>query len=106
MPHTGAILRAITQATGVEPLMIGKPSNSLGKSFLHLFGCTAQEIRVIGDRLDTDMAFARQLRLSGLADAHRKHRRQQALEAKGQFDRSFSSMEELALPAFFPEEAL
>lgn len=106
MPHTGAILRAITQATGVEPLMIGKPSNSLGKSFLRLFGCTAQEIRVIGDRLDTDMAFARSCGFQAWLMLTGSTGRQQALEAKGQFDRSFSSMEELALPAFFPEEAL
>lgn len=57
MPHTGAILRAITQATGAEPLMIGKPSNSLGKSFLRLSAAQPGD-RVIGDRLDTDMAFA------------------------------------------------
>ena len=104
MPHTGAILGAIAQATGVEPLMIGKPSNSLGAAFTQLFGCKPQDIRVIGDRLDTDMAFARSCGFEAWLMLTGSTGPEEAFAAREQFDRSFSSMEELALS--FPEKEL
>lgn len=59
VPHLGGIIQAITAATGIRPLIAGKPSGRLRRYFTDLFGCSADEIRVVGDRLDTDMTFAR-----------------------------------------------
>lgn len=104
LPHTGAILHAVTQATGVSPRIAGKPSGSLGSYFTRLFDCPAGEIRVVGDRLDTDMDFARRcgfqawLVLTGSTDREtaRLHRRQ--------YDRCFAHIGEIA--ALAEREAL
>lgn len=58
IPHTGAIVAALRCATGLEPLVVGKPAEPMLQSALKLLGCGRKDCAVIGDRLDTDMAFA------------------------------------------------
>ncbi len=58
-PNTGILINAITAATGVRPHIVGKPSGQLAARFMQMFHCGAEEISVIGDRLDMDMLFAR-----------------------------------------------
>lgn len=58
IPHTGSILASISKSTGVEPICIGKPARYMLKSAAKILGCREADCAVIGDRLDTDMAFA------------------------------------------------
>ena len=55
-PGAGALVAAITTATGVEPEVVGKPHAPLFHAALHRAGGTNP--LVIGDRLDTDIAGA------------------------------------------------
>lgn len=95
VPHTGFIVETIAACSGVEPVMAGKPSAAMKKVYPALFGCRPEQIRVVGDRLDTDMAFARAcgfrayLMLTG-AVSHRE-----AMERPQAYDRVFENMAEL-----------
>ena len=52
-PGNGALLRVITAATGVEPIVAGKPETPLQRESVLRTG--AQHPLVVGDRLDTDI---------------------------------------------------
>lgn len=56
-PGTGPMLAAIECASGVKPLVIGKPNPLLVKQILSTYGMDASRTAMVGDRLDTDMAF-------------------------------------------------
>jgi phosphoglycolate phosphatase len=49
----GAIAAAVQQ----EPLVVGKPSTFMLDHICRTFGISEQEICMVGDRLDTDIAF-------------------------------------------------
>ncbi|MCC6192027.1 MAG: HAD-IIA family hydrolase [Anaerolineales bacterium] len=51
----GAILGALQIATGVAPVIVGKPEPIMFQQALRRLGTTAAETVVIGDRLDTDI---------------------------------------------------
>jgi len=51
----GAILAAITAATGVEPTIIGKPEPIMYQQAMALLGSDIDETVAIGDRLETDI---------------------------------------------------
>ncbi len=51
----GAILAALTTATGVEPVSIGKPNPALYHYALGILGTSPKNTIAIGDRLDTDI---------------------------------------------------
>lgn len=55
VPHTGAIVSSIQTVTGVEPLVVGKPSPMILDEALQRLQCTKEECCIIGDRLDTDI---------------------------------------------------
>ena len=94
--HTGAIIDIIKNNVGAEPLVVGKPSDHMREYFLSRFECRAEDICVIGDRLDTDMKFARNcgfcayLMLSGMTTE------EYAKKNKQYFDMSFNSLSELS----------
>lgn len=54
-PGAGAFQAAISAATGVQPLIIGKPEPTMLSIGLRLLGCAPQEAAIVGDRLDTDV---------------------------------------------------
>ncbi|WP_227356823.1 HAD-IIA family hydrolase [Haladaptatus salinisoli] len=57
VPGSGAILNAIAGVAGREPdRVLGKPSREAGAAALDRLGVPADEILVVGDRLDTDIA--------------------------------------------------
>ena len=56
IPGAGAWLSVITTATGVEPIVAGKPYPFLMELSLEKLGTTKGETLVIGDRLETDIA--------------------------------------------------
>lgn len=55
VPGSGAIVAALSAATGVDPLVVGKPNPELVHSCVDIMGVTASEALMIGDRLDTDI---------------------------------------------------
>jgi len=54
-PGAGAFQAAISAATGVQPLIVGKPEPTMLSIGLRLLGCAPQEAAMVGDRLDTDI---------------------------------------------------
>jgi 4-nitrophenyl phosphatase len=56
LPGAGSIVAAIRTATGVEPVVVGKPEPAMFEAGLaKLGGLAAGEVAMIGDRLDTDI---------------------------------------------------
>lgn len=56
VPGAGTMIAAIKTATGVEPVVLGKPEPGLFEHGLRrLGGLPAHEVAMIGDRLDTDI---------------------------------------------------
>jgi 4-nitrophenyl phosphatase len=56
IPGSGAWLSVITTATGVEPIVAGKPFPYLMELSLERLGTGKEETLVVGDRLETDIA--------------------------------------------------
>ena len=54
-PGNGAVLAAIKAATGVQPLIIGKPEPILYQQAMQLLGSSKERTVALGDRLDTDI---------------------------------------------------
>ncbi|MCS6887340.1 HAD-IIA family hydrolase [Chloroflexus sp.] len=58
IPGAGAIAAAISAATDVTPLVIGKPAPTMFLIGAAMLGATPAQTLVVGDRLDTDIAGA------------------------------------------------
>lgn len=56
IPGCGSWLSVITSATGVEPIVAGKPFPYLMELSLERLGTRKEETLVVGDRLETDIA--------------------------------------------------
>lgn len=56
IPGAGAWLSIITTATGVDPIVAGKPYPFLMELALEKLGTKKEETLVVGDRLETDIA--------------------------------------------------
>ncbi|WGU95611.1 TIGR01457 family HAD-type hydrolase [Paenibacillus dendritiformis] len=59
-PGAGSIGAAIQAASGVEPVVIGKPSRIIMDAALERLGCRTEEAIVIGDNMMTDMLAGQQ----------------------------------------------
>ena len=58
LPGGGALVAPFALASGVEPVIIGKPNPILYEMALEQLGCKADNCLMIGDRPDTDIAGA------------------------------------------------
>lgn len=58
VPGAGSILAALEAATGIAPIIIGKPQPAMFAAALHMLGTTAARTLMLGDRLATDIAGA------------------------------------------------
>lgn len=58
-PGAGAITASISKATRVEPTVIGKPEPLMMTTGVEDLGLTPDEVIMVGDRLDTDIAAAK-----------------------------------------------
>lgn len=58
IPGAGAVTAALSAATDVAPLVIGKPAPTMFLIGAALLGATPAQTLVVGDRLDTDVAGA------------------------------------------------
>ncbi|HET7143871.1 MAG TPA: HAD-IIA family hydrolase [Anaerolineales bacterium] len=56
IPGSGAWVSVITYATGIEPIIAGKPFPYLMELSLERLGSKKEETLIIGDRLETDIA--------------------------------------------------
>ena len=54
-PGTGSLLAALQAASGVEPLVIGKPHAPMFEAALELLGSAPAQTLMIGDRINTDI---------------------------------------------------
>lgn len=55
LPGAGAILAALQAATGVAPLIIGKPGPIMFQEALRRLGAAPETAAMVGDRLETDV---------------------------------------------------
>ncbi len=95
LPYMGGILEAMTAATGVEPIIAGKPSGHIRGYFTRLFGCPAGDIRMVGDQLETDMALARNCGFEAWLLLTGSTSPEEAARHPGEFDRCFAGMGEV-----------
>ncbi|HHW31695.1 MAG TPA: HAD-IIA family hydrolase [Clostridiaceae bacterium] len=65
IPHTGSITAAVQYAVNKEPVIIGKPFRHMFDSAVKMLGCNREDCVVIGDRLDTDILFAKNNNIPG-----------------------------------------
>lgn len=56
IPGSGAWLSVVTTATGIQPIVAGKPFPYLMELSLERLGTAREETLVVGDRLETDIA--------------------------------------------------
>jgi 4-nitrophenyl phosphatase len=56
VPGAGSILAAIEAATGIRPVVIGKPSPFMLELAIERMNLAGDEVLVVGDRLETDIA--------------------------------------------------
>lgn len=61
LPGAGALVAALQTATGVEPLLIGKPETWMLQPLLENLKVPPGEMLLIGDRLDTDVTLGKRL---------------------------------------------
>ena len=61
VPGGGALVAPFAVASGVEPVIIGKPNPLLFEMALEQLGCAPERCLMIGDRPDTDIAGAARL---------------------------------------------
>ncbi len=58
-PGTGAMVKAVAYATGVEPVVTGKPSPWSGRMGMRVLGVAPENGMVVGDQIATDIAMGR-----------------------------------------------
>jgi 4-nitrophenyl phosphatase len=79
VPGAGAILAAITTATDVSPIIVGKPEPAMYQIALERLKLSPNEVLVVGDRPETDIVGAQALGcptalvLTGVTDSTRAH---------------------------------
>jgi 4-nitrophenyl phosphatase len=61
VPGTGSILAALTAASGVSPIIAGKPEPTMYQIALDRLNVPASHVLVVGDRPETDIAGAQKL---------------------------------------------
>lgn len=59
IPGAGAILAALVAASGVEPIVIGKPQTGMLLEGAEFLGLAPSETAMLGDRIDTDIVAGR-----------------------------------------------
>ncbi len=58
LPGAGSILSLLQTATGVEPIVIGKPNRGMYSQAIRRIGVQPHEAMMVGDRYDTDISGA------------------------------------------------
>lgn len=58
-PGTGPMVQAVAYATGVDPLVVGKPSPWAGRMAARILGVAPGDTVVVGDQIATDIAMGK-----------------------------------------------
>ena len=58
IPDTGSMIKMFEAATGVSPVVVGKPEKTMADAVMSRYGFRPEETAMVGDRLMTDIAFA------------------------------------------------
>lgn len=66
-PGTGSLVAAVRVASGKEPVIFGKPNKPIFDYIVETRNITPEQTIMIGDRLDTDIAFANNFGLHSAA---------------------------------------
>ncbi len=61
IPGNGALLASVQAASGVQPIVIGKPETPAMLEILQLAYATPEDTIVVGDRLDTDILVGKRI---------------------------------------------
>jgi ribonucleotide monophosphatase NagD (HAD superfamily) len=61
VPGTGSILAALAAASGVQPVIAGKPESTMYDIALDRLNLPASRVLVVGDRPETDIAGAQKI---------------------------------------------
>lgn len=92
VPDAGALAAALQAATGVAPLVIGKPQPTMYRMALEMVGGTAETALMVGDRLETDIAGARSTGLSSILVLTGVSRREELATTPHQPDAVFEDL--------------
>jgi 4-nitrophenyl phosphatase len=65
-PGAGTVLGALAACTGIKPTVIGKPNPYMLFQVLQAEGISAADTVVVGDRIDTDIMFAKAAGCTGI----------------------------------------
>lgn len=96
IPGNGALLALLEAASGVSPLVIGKPQKHLFEIALRRLGASPEETAALGDRLETDVLGARRAGLLSIMVLSGVSTREQALGSPHPPDLIFQNVGELA----------
>lgn len=94
-PGNGAILAALTAATGVEPFIVGKPYPPMFRLALRTMGVDAAHAAMIGDRLETDILGGRRAGMATILVLSGVTSPQLLAESDIQPDMVFNGLEDL-----------
>ena len=83
-PGAGAIVAAVATASGQSPLTMGKPEPALLDQIREDLGLRADEMAMVGDRLDTDIACAHRAGIGAIWVATGVVGWEQARQAQGE----------------------
>lgn len=83
MPGAGAIVGALTAATGIDPVVVGKPSPHLFNLAAERSGAPPEDLVILGDLLDADIAGANAIGATGVLVLTGSTSRRQAEAAEG-----------------------
>ncbi|MDH7490737.1 MAG: HAD hydrolase-like protein, partial [Anaerolineae bacterium] len=96
IPGNGALLALLEAASGVSPLVIGKPEKHLYEIAMRRLGAAKETTAALGDRLETDILGASRAGLFSIMVLSGVSTREQALAAPYQPDLIFQDVGELA----------
>ncbi len=84
LPGAGAIVAALETASGTVPQTMGKPEPTMLRQILDESGLQTDEVVMVGDRLDTDIACAHRAGIGSVWVATGVVTREQAQSAQGE----------------------
>ncbi len=96
IPGNGALLALLEAASGVSPLVIGKPEKHLYEIAMRRLGAAKETTAALGDRLETDILGASRAGLFSIMVLSGVSTREQALASPYQPDLIFQDVGELA----------
>jgi 4-nitrophenyl phosphatase len=95
VPGNGSVLAALQAATGVKPLVIGKPEVAMFEVALARLGVEAGQAVMIGDRLETDILGAQRAGLQTILVLSGVVSEEQARESEIQADTVYEDVADL-----------